>query len=302
MLDCVIVGGGPAGLTAALYLARFHLSVLVIDGGNSRAATIPISRNHAGFPDGINGGDLLGRMRQHLEPYSVERREGHVRKIARHDESFQVSFEDQMISAKTVLLATGVINHRPRMPDEMHDEALEKGLVRYCPVCDGYEVTDQRIAVAGSGAHAFGEARFLRSYTASITLFPSEGKLDMTDENKAELIGLGVELIEQAPWGYALSGEAIEVSFPETKRRFASLYPALGSAIQSELAVSLGAELTEGGCVWVDRHQRTTVPGLYAAGDVVLGLDQISHAMGQAAVAATAIRNDMSSAKTLMRA
>ena len=71
MLDCVVVGGGPAGLTAAIYLARFHLDVRVIDAGNSRAATIPMTRNHAGFPDGIAGADLLDRMRTQARRYGA---------------------------------------------------------------------------------------------------------------------------------------------------------------------------------------------------------------------------------------
>ena len=82
---------------------------------------------------------------------------------------------------------------------------------------------------------------------------------------------------------------------------FDSVYPALGSDIRSELASGVGAMLSEEGCVFVDSHQRTDVEGLYAAGDVVIGLDQISHAMGQAGVAATTIRNDLSSIACLVR-
>ncbi|UVC12581.1 NAD(P)/FAD-dependent oxidoreductase (plasmid) [Rhizobium sp. TH2] len=301
MRDCVIVGGGPAGLTAALYLARYHLSSTLIDGGKSRAALIPLSHNHAGFPDGISGRDLLERIRRQLALYPAELIHGQVESIDLEDGIFRLKVEGSLLDAKKVLLATGVINHRPQMPDDLHDAALMRGLLRYCPVCDGYEITDKDIAVTGSGSRAYAEAKFLRSYTASIAVFPDHGSLDMCEEELAELSDLGITVLDEPPLGFSIAEGALEVKFSDLTRRFASVYPALGSDIQSDLAVSLGAERSEGGCLWVDKHQRTTVPNLYAAGDLVLGLDQISHAMGQAAVAATAIRNDLSSEKVLQR-
>ena len=89
---------------------------------------------------------------------------------------------------------------------------------------------------------------------------------------------------------------------PGGDRAFDSVYPAMGSVIRSELAVELGADATEDGCLAVDEHQRTSLPGLYAAGDVARGLDQISHAMGEAGVAATTIRNDLARTRVLARA
>ncbi|UVC10475.1 NAD(P)/FAD-dependent oxidoreductase [Rhizobium sp. TH2] len=301
MRDCIIVGGGPAGLTAALYLARYHLSVTLIDGGKSRAGLIPMSHNHAGFPDGVTGEELLGRIRRQLSSYPVTFWDATVESIVVRDEMFHVKAGDHTVQARTVVIATGVINHRPNMSDELHDKALARGSLRYCPVCDGYEVTDKEIAVTGSGSHALAEAKFLRSYTASVTVYPNEGTLDLDEGQRRELLDLGVTLLEAPPLAYSLAEEGLEVKFADRSRRFTSLYPALGSDIQSALALSIGADRTEGGCLWVDAHQRTTIPGLYAAGDVVLGLDQISHAMGQAAVAATTIRNDLSAVRVLVR-
>src|SRR5690606_20513856 len=150
--DCIIVGAGPAGLTAAIYLARFHLSIRLFDSGTSRAALIPRTHNHAGFPDGISGTELLARMLAQAERYGARREFARVTTIKRENDSFVVLTDASEYKSRSVLLATGVINNRPGgMGDALHTEALAKGLLRYCPICDGYEVTDQQVAVIGSG-------------------------------------------------------------------------------------------------------------------------------------------------------
>ncbi len=121
-LDCLIVGAGPAGLTAAIYLARFHLAVRVIDAGHSRAALIPKTRNHAGFPEGISGPNLLRRMNQQARIYGAQIHEGEVTAITHGDGVFQVAASSGDVTARSILLATGVINLRPEMPPELHDE------------------------------------------------------------------------------------------------------------------------------------------------------------------------------------
>ena len=137
--DCIIVGGGPAGLTAAIYLTRFRLRTRLFDCGSSRASWIPCTRNHAGYPEGISGNDLLARMREQADKYGVERQDARVERLTPEgDETFTVDAGDQTYRARTVLLATGVVNHRPRhLTPEVHDPAVARGLLRYCPVCDG---------------------------------------------------------------------------------------------------------------------------------------------------------------------
>ena len=125
MEDCIIVGAGPAGLTAAIYLARFHLSIRLFDSGNSRAALIPCTHNHAGFPEGISGLELLGRMNEQAERYGAQRELARVTKVERDEEGFVVWAEAREFHARTVLLATGVINNRPKgIDDALHTEAL----------------------------------------------------------------------------------------------------------------------------------------------------------------------------------
>ena len=300
--DCIIIGAGPAGLTAAIYLARYHLDIRMFDCGTSRASWIPTSHNHAGFPDGIHGEELLDRMREQAAKYGALREPKRVTDLAKYGDTFLVTCEDETYRARSVLLATGVVNNRPEgIDDQLHDEALSRGLIRYCPVCDGYEVTDKRVGVIGTGEHGTAEAQFLRGYTADLTLISPHGDHDLSDECSAALDDAGIVRVAGPCGGFAIAGDKFVVETAKGKLEFDSVYPALGSVVRSGLAKSCGAEVTDKDCIIVGDHMETSVPGLFAAGDVVLGLDQISHAMGQAGVAATTIRNHLADEKPLRR-
>jgi thioredoxin reductase (NADPH) len=302
MDDCIIIGGGPAGLTAAIYLARYHLSIRLFDCGTSRAELIPCTHNHAGFPDGIAGPELLARMIAQAEKYGARRERAKVTGLEHCGDHFRVAVEDEAYEARTVLLATGVFNiHPPGMADDLHDTALQAGQLRYCPVCDGYEVTDKRVGVIGSGTHGTAEAQFLRGFTRDTTLIAPEAEHDLDDECMARLDDAGIARVDGPCGEYRLGENAIEVKTAHGWMQFDSIYPALGSQVRGELAQMAGADTSEDGCVKVDQHQRTSVPGLFAAGDVVLGLDQISHAMGHAGVAATTIRNHLADLQPIRR-
>jgi len=302
ILDCLIVGGGPAGLTAAIYLARFHLDILVIDGGKSRASWIPCTRNLSGFPEGIEGKELLQRMRDQACKYGAKIETEFVTKLERDEQGlFTATWGSGCRSARAVLLATGVTNRRPPMEEDLHDEALSLGLVRYCPICDGYEVTDKKVGVIGSDSHGVAEALFLRSYTADITLIAPDKALKLKPEDSAKLKAAGIDCVDGPAQAVAFSTGFIVVDTAEGHHTFDSIYPALGSDTHVQLAEMAGADLSSTDCIVVDSHMRTSVPGLYAAGDVVIGLDQISHSMGQGGVAATTIRNDLAETDPMLR-
>lgn len=302
MDDCIIIGGGPAGLTAAIYLARYHLNIRLFDCGNSRAAMIPCTRNHAGYPEGIAGSELIARMLAQAQKFGTVREDKRVTQLSRGEEGFSVHTAHDIFQARTVLIATGVVNHRPPgMDDALHDEALQRGLLRYCPVCDAYEVTDNRVGVIGTSDHGTAEAQFLRGYTADLTLISPDGDHDLSHGCSAALDDAGIGRVAGPCGNYRIRGERLAVETAEGWLEFDSVYPALGSDIRSELAIGIGAKTKEGGCIVVDDQQRASVPGLYAAGDVVLGLDQISYAMGAAAVASTSIRNDLAEKHPIRR-
>lgn len=299
--DCIIVGAGPAGLTAAIYLARFWLKIRLFDSGDSRAAWIPRTNNHAGYPDGVPGRELLRLMQQQAERFGAVREEATVTAIEPDGDGFVVRVGDRGARARSVLLATGVVNNRPEMDVDLHSEALARGLLRYCPICDGYEVTDKRVGVIGKGSHGMKEALFLRGYTRDVTLISPDGGLDLDDACEAALDEAGVGRVTGPCGGYAIEGDRFAFDTANGRMSFDSVYPAMGSVIRSDLAIAAGARASEEGCLEVDDHQRTSVPGLFAAGDVVKGLDQISHAMGEAGVAATTIRNMLGDQRPIRR-
>ena len=299
-LDCLIVGGGPAGLTAAIYLARYHLRTVIVNAGKGRASQIPQTHNHAGFPDGISGAELLQRMATQAVKYGADLVGERALELTRLDNGFLVRTDASEFVAKSVLIATGVTNRTPDIDDALHAEALQLGRIRYCPVCDGFEITGMNVGVLGCGAPAMKEADFLRSFTEHVTIIATSADDGFDDVQRIHLSNIGVHVVAGPAHNFKLERDGISLVCSAGQLCFDSIYPALGSIVHSELAVAMGANVTADGCIKVDAHQRTNVPFVYAAGDIVIGLDQISHAMGQAGVAATSIRNDLAAREPLL--
>jgi thioredoxin reductase (NADPH) len=295
-MDCLVIGGGPAGLTAAIYLARFRRHFVVVDAAASRACWIPVSHNHAGFPDGIAGKDLLARMRAQAEQFGAEIIRGRVECLERSAAgSFAAVMTDgSRHEAERVLLATGTEDVPPPLALPDREEAVRRGLLRYCPICDAYEVSGRKLALAGSRTCRIHEALLLRGYTADLTLVTLGKSWELPEGERSTLAAAGIGIIEAPASELVLEDEAIAVRTVDGQRHhFDSLYVGLGLCACSGLATALGAEHDADGALAVDAHQQTTIPGLYAAGDVVQGLTQISVAMGHAAVAATTIHNEL---------
>ncbi len=291
-LDCVVIGGGPAGLAAAIYLARFRRSVAILDAGRSRALLIPCSNNLPGFPGGISGEALLGRLVDQATRLGVPIERLTVTAVRRDDQKFVIEAGETTIQARAVLLATGVVDQRPQI-DNL-DEFIRGGLVRLCPVCDAYELIGRNIGVLGPAERSIREACFLRTYTKRVTAL----MIDPPGDNLAQQLRKQAIASVQANIQALDPGKSGVIATLSNGRQlhFDALYLALGADPGSALALQLGANITAGGCLPVDRHQRTSLPGLYAAGDVVEQLDQIAVAFGHAAIAATAIHNELRNA------
>lgn len=291
VFDCLVVGGGPGGLTAALYLARFRRSCVVVDAGHSRASWIPRSRNYPGFPPGINGNDLLARLREQARGYGAQLEQGRVEHIKPHAEGFTVRYGDQTCVTRRIIMATGIEDTLPEMPDV--DSAIGDGKVRLCAICDGYEVDGDNVAVYGEAENAIKHAVFLRTFTNRVTVVvhgepnACEQAIALAEHYDIRLISDRVESLHPCETGIELttcSGET---------HQFDIIYPNLGARFRSDLAIQLGLDCDECGGIWTDDHLQTSMRGIYAIGDVTMGLKQISVAIGQAAQAATAVHNSL---------
>jgi thioredoxin reductase (NADPH) len=291
--DCAVIGAGPAGLTAAIFLGRFRRRAVLFDGGEPRAAWIPVSHNHPAFPEGIRGPDLLARLRVQLAQFGASPIAAEVEALTREGDGFRIDSAGGPILARGVILATGIRDVLPPMPDAMRQ--VKAGLIRQCPVCDAWEVRGLRVAVIGTGPGAVGEALFLRHYTDDLTVMtlgrPFTPPTPVTDQLRRAGIAIDPRPVRRIS---ARGGRGVVFhleGFGEVG--FDVAYSGLGSVPQTALARALGAELGPDGCLLTDRAQRTSVPMLWAAGDVVTGLNQIAVAMAQAEVAATSFHTEL---------
>jgi thioredoxin reductase (NADPH) len=283
MLDCLIIGGGPAGLTAATYLARYRRAARVIDAGASRAKQIPLSHNYPGFK-GIAGTELLERLRDHATAFGAEIRSGEVTGLVEREGRFVANVGKEQVEARFILMATGLIDETP-----ITTGGAPQSLIRYCPVCDGYEAIDRRIGVLGPLEAAAKKAIFLRTYSRDVSVF-------VTDAEQRENIRKGLEVVgiklRASDGQVSIENDFVRISVNESGfDEVDILYPALGCVVRSQMALQLGARSDKVGCLQVDSHQQTAVKGVYAAGDVVTDLHQLSVAIGHAAVAA--IHNEL---------
>jgi thioredoxin reductase (NADPH) len=292
-LDCLIIGGGAAGLAAAVYMGRFRRRAVVLDAGDSRLQRIPRTRNVPGFPDGIEGPELLARMRAHADKYEVPNVRTTVRSLRQLPEGgFVAESEEGRWRAPFVILATGARDEEPDI--EGIRGAMKAGQVRYCPICDGFETQGQRVAVLGRSGHGLRESLFISGFGNQVTWLAMATQEEVDLAELARLREAGVLIAESPPQriecGVDDCGVRVELQNGQVLE-FDTLYPALGLHHASELATLLGARALENGQLEVDSHQQTSVPGLYVAGDVAMDVNQISVAAGHAAIAATAIHN-----------
>ena len=242
LLDCLIVGGGPAGLTAALYLARFNRPFLAVNGGKSRASSIPTSHNIPVFAEGVSGTEILTRQRAHAERYGASVQDGLVTALLNGPDFFTAVVETKdsdtrQVRARHVLLATGAVDIEPDLPDLPN--AVQRGLVRYCPICDGYEASDKKIAVIGYGDRGFGEAIFVaRTYSQDVTLLTLGQRMDLDAEEQRRIEKLGIKVVHEPIAALDIQGSRISAirTGSGQEHRFEVLYSALGLKPRSDLA------------------------------------------------------------------
>ncbi|CDX46981.1 FAD-dependent pyridine nucleotide-disulfide oxidoreductase [Mesorhizobium sp. ORS 3359] len=289
--DVAVVGGGPAGLAAAIYLSRFLRSVSVFDVDDGRAKLIPRTNNCPGFPEGISGNDLLIRLREQAVAYGTEVVPTGVESLSATNSAFVLETAAGNVQASRVVLATGVVDRAPAISGLR--KAIASGAVRLCPVCDAYEVQGQRIAIVGPDHSALREALYLRRYSPSVSIicnYPED--ISAAIRREAQVAGIAVwdgvdDLVLRE------AGLDVVMADGSKTERIGVLYAAMGCDVRSELAMDVGAHCDEEGYILIGPHAQTSADGVYAIGDVAKALNQIAVGFGQAALAATHIHNSL---------
>lgn len=273
--DCIVVGAGPAGLSAALFLARYRRRVLTFHNSSPRNL---YSHGVHGFlgHHGITPEELLARGRDEVMKHGGLVIEGCVTKVEKiAEERFRVTTGDEEVAAgvfeaRRVLLATGLRDLTPDCPGFRDFYGVT---VFHCPDCDGFEVTGKRVAVLGSGRETVGFTLNLLTWTDKLSLITDGRESELTAEHKAKLAEFDIHLTDQRIShleGDAGANKIARVCFDTGDAlECDALFFNLGTIPASNLHEMLGCKLdAECGLVWVDDEQQTSVAGVYAAGDI----------------------------------
>jgi len=290
--EAIIVGAGPAGLSAALILGRCRRRVLVCDAGSPRNAA-----SHAlhGFlsRDGIEPAELLRLAREQLGPYqTIELRQGEVTDASRNGKGFVLTLKDNVqVFCRKLLLATGVVDHVPEIEGL---GPLYGRSVFHCPYCDGWEMRDQPIAVYGRGEQGLGLALELTQWSNDLLLC-TDGPSQLSEEGLQRLAGLKIQLREERIKRLEGSdGSLREIVFATGARAARNaMFFSTGQHQRSNLAEKLGCEITEQGCIATGNYEITNVPGVYAAGDASRMVQLVVVAAAEGAQAAFAINQEL---------
>ena len=290
--EVVIVGGGPAGLTAALYTTRLGHDAAVINRGGGRAAMMRETHNVIGVPESVSGNEFLATAVDQLESYGTAYHRDFVSDVARTDDGrFRVEAGDVTAVADRVVLATGFSDERPDPPLPRTGRGLH-----YCLHCDAYMFVDEPVYVMGHGESAAKVAMIMLNFTDDVDLLTRGESPEWSDETDRQLRAHPVEVVETEIAGVenGEDGWLEALTFEDgTRRSYRGGFAMYGSDYNDDLAADLGCELNDDGTVAVDDHGRTTADGVYAVGDVVPGHNQIPVAMGQGAKAGIAIHYDL---------
>lgn len=289
--DLAIIGSGPAGFAAGVYAGRSGLKTVILEKqmAGGQVVTSPSIENWPGEKE-ISGPDLTMKFRDHAESY-VEIREFSEVESVKKENIFTISTPEGEVKAKALIIATGAQHRKLGVPGE---EELNGRGISYCATCDGFFFKGKEVLVVGGGSTALLYAIYLNNIECKVNLihrrdeFRGEKALQEQVEAKdIELIlesvveeFIGDEQLEKVKIRNVKTGEITEIPM-------GGVFIAIGEIPQNDVAVSLGLDLDEEGYVKVDRRMTTSMPGVFAAGDVTGGLKQIVVATGEGAVAAT---------------
>ena len=290
--DCVIIGGGPAGLTCAIFLGRYRLRVVLLDNGRPRNYA---SRAIHGFlgQHGIAPGDLLSRGRAEAQACGVEVRNATATKVERVGDVFEIATDGEPIRARRVVLAYGVRDILPDIPDV---QRFYGGSVFHCPDCDGYECTGKRIGVIGWGKKVVGLSLKLLQWTDDVTVFVDGHERDFDKEETSKLLAEGIGVKDEKVVSLVGEGGQVQAAVLSTGERVPldAMFFTIGVERSTQLAEQIGCVALEGTpCLKVNDYKETTVEGVYAIGDLVPGSQLAITSAADGAIAAVAINKSL---------
>jgi thioredoxin reductase (NADPH) len=289
--DVAVVGGGPAGLTAALYTTRLGLDTVLVNRGGGRAAMMQDTHNVIGITEDVSGVEFLRTAQEQVQAYGADYRRGFVSDIDREDDRFVLTTDDAALSARRVVLATGFSDAKPDPPLPPTGRGLH-----YCLHCDAYMFVDESVYVMGHGDSAAYVAMIMLNFTDEVDLLLRGDDPTWSEETDRMLRAHPIDVIDAEITGMNRGPDGWLESFEftdGTTRKYRGGFPMYGSKYNNELAADLGCDRNDDGTVVVDDHGRTSVDGIYAVGDLVQGHNQIPVAMGQGAKAGIAIHMDL---------
>ena len=293
--DCLIIGAGPAGLSAAIYMARFNRSVLVVEGEGGRAAGPQVNENYLGFPQGIPAPKILELGKEQVKNFKGEFITDMIEDVVKEKEFFSAKGEKGAYHGRTVILATGVKDLYPSFPGV--EDYIGKSLF-WCLICDGYKVRNKKLVIVGHDDKATTTATQFLQFTDKITFLTNcdEGQSNITKVGFGKLKKANIPVVHgsiKKVHGKSGMMETIELD-NNIKVEVDYMFNKQGYIPNSALASCLGVVLEGEGFIKTDEEQRTSIPCVYAAGDVTNeGSHQIVTAAYEGSVAAVSANEDL---------
>lgn len=287
MENIVIIGAGPAGISAALYAARGNMNPLVINNGIGALEKAEKIENYYGLEQPLSGKELYERGISQAEALGVRILDAEVLGISGFD-TFTVKTTAGDFDTVSVILATGGKRSAPKIPGLKEFEG--RG-VSYCAVCDAFFYRGKEVAVVGNGDFALHEAEELRNVTQDVTIYTDGKEPEFSREHPIAVNTMKIQAIEGDDKVSGLLMQS-DIAAQDAEAPENSFYPAdgvfvaLGTAGSTEIARQMGAEISDKGNIKTDEEMATTIPGLFAAGDCTGGLLQVSKAVYEGSMAA----------------
>ena len=275
LYDCVIVGGGPAGLSAAIYLARFNRNVLVVDKKAGRSSFAEVNENYLGFPTGIPARKLRRLGKQQAERFGAEFTIDEVVSAKRIKSEFRVEGENDIYRGRTIIIATGVVDLFPEF--EHYKEYVGKSLF-WCITCDGYKTRNKRVVIIGKNDEAAVTCMQFLNFTKKLVFVTncSQKECNVSEKRLTILQKAGIPIVYGQITGVQGKNGMIKTVELDKGRAIPAdfMFNQQGAKPLSKVARSLGVVCNGVGYVLIDEEQRTNVPFVYAAGDVTKAYSQ----------------------------